>query len=444
MLEKLNLNKPEYRIREDCIKFKEKVYGINFNFEYHNIPTEFYSDFENLALMNDVFSKFKDIFDGQRVNNTEDRPVTHFEYRKNPSLKEFNDQTNFMLEIADAISQESFDKIIFFGIGGSQLGPLFLGEALINDFYKNVVMITGSDPEEFKEKVSGLNLEKCIFIIASKSFGTIETLRSYEDVTGRNYLKNTFAITSNIQTAESYGIDSKKIVSFDASTGGRFSSWSPISILLAIFEGEEKYREFLHGGSTADEDLLNNKNKSPCFLMSCQDIYNNNILENQTSLILNYDWKLRNFSKYVQQLEMESNGKSVDKNGHQLKIQTCPIVWGGYGPESQHSFYQMIYQGTKDFNLYLLSSSSDSLNVKQFNGQSDSLIKGTAIDIEECKQTKKRNPTLITIDNISPSTVGALMATWENKTILNSIFWNINAFDQWGVELGKENTKKYL
>ena len=178
--------------------------------------------------------------------------------------------------------------------------------------------------------------------------------------------------------------------------------------------------------------------------MSCQDIYNNNILENQTSLILNYDWRLRNFSKYVQQLEMESNGKSVDKNGHQLKIQTCPIVWGGYGPESQHSFYQMIYQGTKDFNLYLLSSSSGSLNVKQFNGQSDSLIKGTAIDIEECKQTKKRNPTLITIDNISPSTVGALMATWENKTILNSIFWNINAFDQWGVELGKENTKKYL
>ena len=138
--------------------------------------------FYKYAEANKVIQKFKDIVVGEIANFTEKKSVTHFEYRKNPSLKEFNDQTNFMLEIADAISQESFEKIIFFGIGGSQLGPLFLGEALINDFYKNVVMITGSDPEEFKEKVSGLNLEKCIFIIASKSFGTIETLRSYEDV----------------------------------------------------------------------------------------------------------------------------------------------------------------------------------------------------------------------------------------------------------------------
>ena len=348
-----------------------------------------------------------------------------------------------MLTKADQISKNSFDKIIFFGIGGSQLGPLFLGESLISDFNKKVVMITGSDPEEFSEKVSDINLEKCIFIIASKSFSTIETLNAFEAVTNKKYLGATYAITSNIEEAEKYGIEKEKIIPFDRSTGGRFSSWSPISILLAIFEGEMKYKSFLEGGMKADQDLLENKTTSPSFMLSCQDIYNNNILNNQTTLVLNYDWKLRSFSKYVQQLEMESNGKSINQDNEEIDVDTCPIIWGGYGPESQHSFYQLIYQGTKDFNIYIIASISESLNFYQFKGQSESLIIGSEIGVDDYKRTKYRTPTLITLDKISPISIGSLMATWENKTILNSLFWNINAFDQWGVELGKLNTQKY-
>ena len=134
---------------------------------------------------------------------------------------------------------------------------------------------------------------------------------------------------------------------------------------------------------------------------------------------------------------------SLASDNEEIDVDTCPIIWGGYGPESQHSFYQLIYQGTKDFNIYIIASISESLNFYQFKGQSESLIIGSEIGVDDYKRTKYRTPTLITLDKISPISIGSLMATWENKTILNSLFWNINAFDQWGVELGKLNTQKY-
>ena len=444
MNSELNFEKNNYMDREDSIEYIRKIHGINFDLSNHKIPKKFHEDFEKLAQENRIFEKFQGIYNGEKANVTENKSVTHFEYRKKDPHKKFKDEIDFMLQKADQISKKSFDKIIFFGIGGSQLGPLLLGEALISNFHEKVVMITGSDPEEFSEKTSYLNLEKCVFLVASKSFSTMETINSFEAVTNKNFLKSTYAITSNVDVALEYGIPQENIIPFDRSTGGRFSCWSPISILLAILEGEKKYRSFLEGGMKADHDLLENKTLSPSFMLSCQDIYNNNILKNQTTLILNYDWKLRSFSKYAQQLEMESNGKSIDQNNHAINIDTCPIIWGGYGPESQHSFYQMVYQGTKDFNINIIASLSESLNFYQFKGQSESLIAGSEKEIEKYKITNYRTPTLITIEEISPLSIGVLMASWENKAILNSLFWDINAFDQWGVELGKLNTQKYF
>ena len=444
MNSELNFEKKNYLDRENSIEYIRKIHGINFDLSNHKIPKKFHEDFEKLAQENRIFEKFQGIYDGEKANRTENKSVTHFEYRRKDPHKKFKDEADLMLQKADQISKKSFDKIIFFGIGGSQLGPLLLGEALISNFHEKVVMITGSDPEEFSEKTSNLNLEKCIFLVASKSFSTVETINSFEAVTNKNFLKSTYAITSNVDGALDYGILQENIIPFDRSTGGRFSCWSPISILLAILEGEKKYKSFLEGGMKADHDLLENKTLSPSFMLSCQDIYNNNILKNQTTLILNYDWKLRSFSKYAQQLEMESNGKSIDQNNQAINIDTCPIIWGGYGPESQHSFYQMVYQGTKDFNINIIASLSESLNFYQFKGQSESLIAGSEKEIEKYKLTNYRTPTLITIEEISPLSIGVLMATWENKAILNSLFWNINAFDQWGVELGKINTQKYF
>ena len=143
---------------------------------------------------------------------------------------------------------------------------------------------------------------------------------------------------------------------------------------------------------------------------------------------------------------MESNGKQVDQDGRSIGYQTNPIVWGGYGPVSQHSFYQQIFQGTKDMNLYFLASreNENKLNTAQYLGQTHSLSSGSETNEPAHKQVNKRRFTTVDMENISPRTMGNLIATWENKTILNSLFWNINAFDQWGVELGKANTKKYI
>ena len=214
--------------------------------------------------------------------------------------------------------------------------------------------------------------------------------------------------------------------------------------MLSILLGEDAYKEFLGGGHSADLELLENEYESLIFKLSCQDIFHNNILGNQTSVLLNYDWKLRNFSRYAQQLEMESNGKSVDIKGNESLVDTNPIIWGGYGPESQHSFYQLLYQGTKDFNIYLIAQKNpEKLNYMQFLGQKQSLVEGADQKLESYRQTKIRRLTSVVLNEISPKSVGALMAIWENKTILNSLIWNINAFDQWGVELGKLNTKKF-
>ena len=261
-------------------------------------------------------------------------------------------------------------------------------------------------------------------------------------------MQNTYAITSNIAGAEDLGISRKNILTFSEATGGRFSIWSPINLLFLIQLGEQSIEQFYLGGREADESLLNARTlDTPASVyMSAQDILHNNILDNETTAILAYDWPLRSFYKYAQQLEMESNGKRVDQNGNNIDYQTNPIVWGGYGPVSQHSFYQQIFQGTKDMNLYFLASKENEkkLNTAQYQGQTDSLSEGTKANVPPHKQVSTRRFTTIEMESISPRTVGNLIATWENKTILNSLLWNVNAFDQWGVELGKVNTKKYL
>mgnify|MGYP003311297920 CR=1 FL=1 len=175
-------------------------------------------------------------------------------------------------------------------------------------------------------------------------------------------MQNTYAITSNIAGAEAFGVSRKNTLTFSEATGGRFSIWSPINLLFLIQLGEQSIEEFYLGGREADESLLNARTlDTPASVyMSAQDILHNNILDNETTAILAYDWPLRGFYKYAQQLEMESNGKRVDQNGNNIDYQTNPIVWGGYGPVSQHSFYQQIFQGTKDMNLYFLASASSS------------------------------------------------------------------------------------
>jgi len=394
--------------------------------------------FYKYAEANEVIQRFKNIVMGEIGNFTEKKSVTHFEYKKG-TKKDFIEDQEQILSLAERIKR-NFKRIIIFSIGGSNLGP-----ALMNDIFNkqdlDIIFITGSDPDEYsKIQIQ----EDDALVISSKSFGTLETLSSYKEVCGNDFYHNTFAITANKSKALDLGVSEENIVSFDSSTGGRFSIWSPINLVLCLLEGDSGYKDFLRGGKEMDEACLKSPKENPAFQLSLQDIIYNNLLNVETTLLVNYDYKLRNFISFAQQVEMESNGKSIDSNNSKVDYQTGSIIWGGYGPESQHSFFQHVFQGTKQSNKYFICSKSNKLNYKQMVAQIESLVQGNMQEKDIHKKTNTSGATKIELIDLSAYSIGQLLSLWENKTIFNSIFWNTNAFDQWGVELGKINTKKQL
>ena len=390
------------------------------------------------AKENDFIQKFKNVVIGEISNFTEKKSVTHFKYKERIEESFIADQTE-IIALADKI-KKNYKRVFIFSIGGSNLGP-----ALMNDIFKkddfNINFITGSDPDEY----SNIKIQDSdALVISSKSFGTLETLSSYKELCGNDFFEQTYAVTADKIKAQDFGVHEKNIISFDSSTGGRFSIWSPINLALILLEGDQGYKDFLRGGKDMDAACLNSPENNPAFQLSAQDIIYNNILDVETTLVVNYDYKLRNFISFAQQVEMESNGKSIDYNNEKVDYQTGSIVWGGYGPTSQHSFFQHVFQGTKQSNKYFICSKSNKLNFKQMIAQIESLVHGNEDENDVHKKTNISGVTKIELKDLSPYSIGQLLSLWENKTIFNSIFWDTNAFDQWGVELGKINTQKQL
>ena len=405
------------------------------------INEETFSYFENYAEKYDFIEKFRDLKSGARLNNTENRAVTHFKYR-DPESDLYSKNLDEM-EVLAKLIKTNFKKIIIFSIGGSYLGPKLMQDVFSNDEMQ-IDFVTGSDPVEF-EKFKNLDLSNYGLVIASKSFSTLETLRSYEAITKNKYLNNTFAITASKQLAIDFGINVNNILDFDIGAGGRFSIWTGINIGFFLSHGRAAFEKFLSGANSIDNLSFERAELNPVLSLAIQDIVFSNLLNLDTTLILNYDYKLRNFYTYAQQLEMESLGKSVDRDTDEiLNFNTGSIIWGGYGPRSQHSFFQHLFQGNREANIYFIASKNDDLNFKQFKGQTKSLRDGALDESDSHKRILPKKFTTILLKNISPESMGELIAIWENKTIFMSMFWNINPFDQWGVELGKLNTKKEI
>lgn len=406
-----------------------------------NIDEQAFDLFEEYAKKNNFVEKFNGLISGQRLNNTENREVTHFKYR-NKESNIYEASLKKMEALASEIKGR-FKKIIIFGIGGSYLGPKLMADIFSSQDLK-IDFVTGSDSSEY-QKYTEQDLSDCAFIITSKSFSTIETLTSYNTITNGKLLDQTYAITSVVEKAEAYGIDSNNIAEIDLGTGGRFSIWSAVNLGLFICLGRAGFENFLAGAKSIDDLSSLDTKSNPALALAIQDLIMNNVLGMDSTLILNYDYRLRDFSSYAQQLEMESLGKNVDRDtGETLSYETGSIVWGGYGPRSQHSFFQHLFQGTKEANTYFIVSKTDSLNFKQFKGQTASLISGNDNELDPHKKVTKRRFSSLVLEDLSPESIGELIAIWENKTIFMSMFWNINPFDQWGVELGKINTKKEI
>ena len=431
----------------------KKLGGLTANFTGQKFSQKYLDTFFQIAEDEKIIERFAEIYSGKKVNKTEGRAVGHFEYRKkrNKRLESVLKEQEKMYGLAERILQKQYHALIFIGIGGSQLGPELLQQAINVSGANNILFITSPESGDL-ERLALLRAEnrinECAFIIASKSFSTLETLEAYRRLIDWKMLnnENTYAITANKKAAQEFGVPDKNILTFGETVGGRYSIWSPINLLSAVQGGSNSVEDFAIGGFEADENILNTSSLEDILsiYMSAQDILHNNILKNETTAILSYEWGLRDFYKYAQQLEMESNGKQINQNGEKVDYQTNSIIWGGYGPVSQHSFYQQIFQGTKDINLYFLAiTKNDTLSKAQYLAQTKSLSEGTESKEPPHKQTNKRRFTTIEMSLSEPTAreMGNLIATWENKTILNSLIWNINAFDQWGVELGKANTK---
>ena len=304
---------------------------------------------------------------------------------------------------------------------------------------------------------------KTLFIITSKSFGTLDTLKNAQ--IGKNWLLNAgvsieesmIAITSSSKKAIAWGFSEKKIFQFSESIGGRYSLWSSVGMSIILSIGEKHFKDFLNGAHAMDQHFINEdiENNIP-IIMALVRIWNRNFLNRSSLCIVPYNHRLSKLPSWVQQLEMESNGKSTDINGNKLLMPASPLIWGEVGTNAQHSFFQFLHQGLetipidiliarKSINTNVLDDYKTNHNhlVTNAIAQAEALAKGSSNIIDKNKNLSGGRPsTIVSWEEANPFSIGMLIALYENITISCGFIWNINSFDQWGIELGKKLASK--
>ncbi len=423
--------------------FKNNI--LNFESYIDEFNHELFQKFNKKAVNLGLNSKIEDLINGEVVNKTENQAAWHPRYRKEGPLS-----NNILYEHIQGIRKRHKNgkiNILTIGIGGSYEGPKLLLESIKSPKSRNEYnfqFLTGSDMNEFIYKTSGLDPMMTIFIISSKSFTTDETIQMLKSaIDWSPNLNNFILITSNVKEAKKYGFNNKNIVSFDKEIGGRYSIWSPIA-QIPLLE-KNSYDLFVKGGHCADEELINNEEYLRFIKqLSFSDIWLHNNKNKTIRVVLSYIWSLRSFPNYVQQLEMESLGKHRDSMSEYAK--TGQAIFGGYGPVAQHSYFQLLHQGTGDICADIISSKEDpkSLSYAQSRVQSKLLAHGTK-DLKEKEKINANVPVnLFLLNKIDPFSIGYLIATWEHRTFITATMLKINPFDQFGVNAGKFYTKKYL
>jgi len=441
------------------------------------------------------------MFNGEKINRTEDRAVLHVALRNQSNEPVLLDGKDVIPEIRSVLNQmrefsenvrngswkgftgKTITDIVNIGIGGSDLGPLMVTEALkpYSSNHIKVHFVSNVDATHIIEILKKLQPETTLFLIASKTFTTQETMTNAH--TARNWFlsaaqkevhikKHFVAISTNQEKVIEFGIDPANMFRFWNWVGGRYSLWSAIGLSIACFLGFENFEELLAGAYEMDVHFRKTpfQNNIPVIL-ALIGIWYNNFWGAETEAILPYDQYLHRFPAYFQQGNMESNGKSVDRKGDPVSYQTGPIIWGEPGTNGQHAFFQLIHQGTKlipcDFLAPAISHNPtgdhhDKL-LSNFFAQTEALMSGksetevraelenegkTAAEIEKILPYKifsGNKPTnSIMFKQLTPRILGSLIAMYEHKIFVQGIIWNIYSFDQWGVELGKQLAKKIL
>ena len=417
---------------------------------------------EKIDLRRAIFN----ISEGGLLNTTEDRHVSHMLHRgtnnskETAEFKEISKQTDMVREFIKDIQKipESYiNAIISISIGGSRLGPELLSEVYGNPSSKIKVYYCSSyDLIELKEVLSVCNPARTIIVISSKSFSTPEVIENankaknwLENLVGESCWDQIFGISSNKKGMTEFGIKDTNQFAILDSVGGRYSMWSSISLPAIIDMGWKNFEEFKEGAFEADNHFMKSAwSENIPVLMALISCWNMNGLGINNLGIFTYDYKIRSLVKYLSQMGMESNGKSFSNENNKSLFKTCPLMWGGYGPEAQHSVFQWLLQGT-DY------SACDFIGIKGDADASSSsyemlLTQVAALSLGEenlgfkYMSVEGNNPiSLLKLKNLNPRSLGFLIASYEHKVFVESQIYGINAFDQWGVELGKKLYKKY-
>ena len=413
-------------------------------------------------------------FTGENINETEDRAVLH------TALRDFG---NMKPEIADSLQKikgftdrvingdwkgatgKTITDVVNIGIGGSDLGPDMVCEAL--QFYKNhmnVHFVSNVDGDHVMETIKNLDRETTLFIIVSKTFTTQETLTNaqtirrwfLEEYDEKDIASHFVAVSTNLEAVASFGIAEENIFPMWNWVGGRFSLWSAVGLSIACAVGYENYEKLLRGAHKMDLHFREKEfSENIPVILAMLSVWYNNFFGAESECIVPYSQYLSKLVAYLQQGIMESNGKSIDRNGDPVDYQTGTIVWGSTGTNAQHAFFQLIHQGTKlipaDFICFSesLHGQTDHQNKLLANcfAQTEALLQGTyGSEVENSFKVFEGNkPTnTILIKKLSPQSLGALIAMYEHKLFVQGIVWNIFSYDQWGVELGKKLAKDSL
>ena len=483
-------------------KFSVQFKPLSFDFSKHRID-QFSLDFlVNYAKEKSLSGWVQRLFTDEAINYTEDRAAMHWALRlpkndqKYPELAQLvHTQLDRMYQLVEKIhagqcrgsTGEVIQDVVNIGVGGSDLGPLMVNHALSDYKVKTtkplkVHFVSTMDGSQLSELLHQLRPETTLFIISSKSFGTIDTLSNAQTV--RQWLEKALGSQKSVVQHHFVGVSTKpeKMTEWGIApenqfllwdwVGGRYSLWSCIGLPIALQIGVDGFKQLLAGAYAIDQHFQNTAfEQNIPVLMGLLGVWNNNFLNIQTHAVLPYDGRLKYFASYLQQLEMESNGKSIQRDNEKVELNTCPIVWGEVGPNAQHAFYQLLHQGTHsvscDFiapvhrynaNQFTYAESAGSL-VEQHHlalsnclAQSRLLAFGNqALNADELsqlpayKQYEGNQPSsTLLMQELSPYSLGMLIALYEHKVFVQSVIWNINPFDQWGVEKGKEIANQIL
>ncbi|NP_997475.1 glucose-6-phosphate isomerase isoform X1 [Rattus norvegicus] len=485
-------------------------FSLNLNTNHGHILLDYSKNLVNkevlhmlvdLAKSRGVEAARDNMFSGLKINSTEDRAVLHVALRNRSNRSIMMDGKDVMPEVNKVLDKmksfcqrvrsgdwkgytgKAITDIINIGIGGSDLGPLMVTEAL-KPYSKGgprVWFVSNIDGTHIAKTLANLNPESSLFIIASKTFTTQETITNAE--TAKEWFlqaakdpsavaKHFVALSTNTDKVKEFGIDPKNMFEFWDWVGGRYSLWSAIGLSIALHVGFDHFEQLLSGAHWMDQHFMKTPlDKNAPVLLALLGIWYINFYGCETHAMLPYDQYMHRFAAYFQQGDMESNGKYITKSGARVDYQTGPIVWGEPGTNGQHAFYQLIHQGTKmipcDFLIPVQTQHPirnglhHKILLANFLAQTEALMKGKSPEearkelqaagkspeeLEKLLPHKvfegNRPTNSIVFTKLTPFILGALIAMYEHKIFVQGIIWDINSFDQWGVELGKQLAKK--